>query len=183
MSCRPVFLGKFPTILAAALCVAVSPLHSQIATPIFGAATRDYVFPPVGLGSSETASITVVNTAAPSSATTSPTTGAQPSAAPSCTGTISFSNASGAIGTPVSFTVGAGGFQTVTLPFASAGLNGNRGEILGKVSLAASNTAPCSLKFSLETYDSTTFATHAVLTNAAVTFAQGSPPIMIPLRN
>jgi hypothetical protein len=182
MSCRPGFLGKFPTILAAALCVAVSPLHAQITTPIFGAATRDYVFPPVGLGSSETASITVVNMAAPS-ATTSPTTGAQPSAAPSCTGTISFSNASGAIGTPVSFTVGAGGFQTVTLPFASAGLNGNRGEILGKVSLAASDTAPCSLKFSLETYDSTTFATHAVLTNAAATYAQGSPPILIPLRN
>jgi hypothetical protein len=172
-------------IVAAALCAAVSPLRSQttIATPVMPiAATRDYVFPPVGLGSGETASITVVNTAGPAPATIGGAS-AQPSAAPSCTGAISFSNANGAIGTPVSFTVGAEGFQTATLPFASAGLTGNRGEILGKVSLAAPGTAPCSLKFSLETYDSITFATHAVLTNAAASLAQGSCPIIVPLRN
>ncbi len=186
MTDRPVSFGKFPIIVAAALCVAAGPLWSQIATPIFPiSATRAYVFPPVGLGSGETASITVVNTAAASSATTSPTTGAQPSPTPSCTGTISFSNANGAIGAPTSFTVGAEGFHTVNLPFASAGLNGNRGEILGKVSLAAPGMAPCSLQFSLETYDSATFATHVVLTNANAnaTFVQGSPPILVPLRN
>jgi hypothetical protein len=163
-------------IVAAALGVAVSPVRSQIGTPIIpSSATRDYVFPPVGLAVSETASITVVNTATSSSATGTP--------APSCTGTISFANANGAIGTPTSFTVGSGVFQTVTLAFASAGLTGNRGEIQGKVSLAISSTAPapCSLMLSLETYDSTTFATHAVLSNATAILAAAPGRIMLPL--
>jgi hypothetical protein len=167
-------------ISAAALCIAVSPVLSQIATPITISGTRVYVFPPVGLGTGETASITVVNTAA---ATPNNAFATQASPAPSCTGTISFSNANGAIGTPASFSVGAEGFQTVNLPFASAGLAGNRGEIVGKVSLAVSSTAPCSLKFSLETYDSTTFATHVVLSNTVASLAVGSsPPILLPLQ-
>jgi hypothetical protein len=122
------------------------------------ATTRNYLFPPVGLGSSETASITVVNTAMASSSGTV----VAPTPVPFCTGTISFSNANGAIGTPASFTVGSGQFKTVTLPFSSAALTGNRVEIQGKVSLAVS-TSPCSLIFSMETYDSTAGATHAVL--------------------
>jgi len=179
MFCRPVFFGRFTVIFAAAPLVAVSPMRSQITT----AGTRNYVFPPVGLASGETASITVVNTAVPLSVVSPGATSATQPSAPSCTGTISFSNASGAIGTPTSFTVGAEGFQTVTLPFASEGLTGNRGEIVGKISLVASG-APCSLQFSLETYDSTTFATHAVLSNAVASLTQqGSPPVIIPLRN
>jgi hypothetical protein len=121
------------------------------------ATTRDYLFPPVGLGSSETVSITVVNTATVSSGTV-----VTPASAPSCTGIISFFNANGAIGTPVPFTVGSEQFKTVTLPFSSAALTGNRGEIQGKVTLTIS-TSPCSLMFSLETYDSTAGATHVIL--------------------
>jgi hypothetical protein len=181
MSFRPVSFGRLPVIFAAALCVAVSPVRSQIATPITTTGARVYVFPPVGLGSGETASITVVNTAVSSSVASPLFTSATQQSAPSCTGTISFFNANGAIGTPASFTVGAEGFQTVTLPFASAGLTGNRGEILGKISLAVSS-APCSPMFALETYDSATFATHAVLSNAVATLAQGSPPILLPFR-
>ena len=162
---------------AAAVCGAFSPMWAQITTsPII--ITHDYVFPPVGLGSSETASITIVNTATAASGGTSTT---QPPPAPSCTGTISFSNANGAIGTPTSFTVGLEQFKTVTLPFASAALTGNRGEIQGKVSLALSTSAPtlCSLRFSLETYDSTTGATHTVLSNS---LAHVGPrlPIVVP---
>jgi hypothetical protein len=166
-------------MFAAALGVAVSPVRSQISTPITPTSvTRNYAFPPVGLANSETASITVVNTAAASSTAT----GTQ---APSCTGTISFSNGNGAIGSPTSFTVGSGEFQTVTLPFASAGLSGNRGEIQGKVSLAISTTAPttpCSLQFSMETYDSTTFATHAVLSNATAILTGAPGPVLLPLQ-
>jgi hypothetical protein len=175
MYCRTISFARLLLISAAALVATVSPAWSQIATPIIPVSgTRDYVFPPVGLGSSETASITVANTARSSSAA-----GTQPS----CTGTISFSNANGAIGTPASFTVGSGGLQTITLSFASAGLTGNRGEIQGKVSLAISSTAPapCSLMLSLETYDSTTFATHAVLSNATTILAGAQGGIMLPL--
>jgi hypothetical protein len=180
MYCRTIYFGRLLLISAAALVATVSPARPQIATPIIPVSgTRDYVFPPVGLASSETASITVANTATSSSSSSSSVTGTPPS----CTGTISFSNASGAIGTPAPFTVGSGGLQTVTLSFASAGLTGNRGEIQGRVSLAISSTAPapCSLMLSLETYDSTTFATHAVLSNATTILAAAPGRIMLPL--
>jgi hypothetical protein len=174
------FFRRFVLIAAAALCAAVSPVLSQVTTPIIftpTSATRVYVFPPIGLGSGETASITVVNTASPSTTET----GTLPPQ-PSCSGTISFSNANGAIGAPTSFTVGSEGFKTVTLPFASAGLTGNRGEIQGTVSLSISGSTPtpCSLMFSLETYDSTTFATHVVLSNSLSILIGGQFPIAIP---
>jgi hypothetical protein len=181
VSCRPVCFGRFTMIFTVALFVAVSPTLSQIATPVTTTGTRVYLFPPIGLGSSETASITVVNTDASSSVVSPGAASATLPSAPSCTGTISFSNANGAIGTPASFMVGAEGFQTVTLPFASAGLTGNRGEIQGKVSLAVSSAAPCSMQLSLETYDSTTFATHAVLSNPQAILT-GGPPIFVPFQ-
>ena len=125
---------RFLPIFAVALCATISAARSQvISTPIIPtSATRVYVFPPVGLGGGEIASITVVNTATPPTLATGM---AAPQPMPSCSGTISFSNANGAIGTPTSFTVGSEGFKTVTLPFASAGLTGSRGEIQGKLRL------------------------------------------------
>jgi len=168
---------RFVLISTAAVCSAFSPMWAQ-GTTTPASVTRDYLFPPVGLGSSETASITVVNTATvPSPGATSTT----PAPAPSCTGTISFSSASGVIGTPVSFTVGSEQFKTVTLPFASTGLTGKRGEIQGTVSLTISTSTdtPCSLMFSLETYDSTTGATHVVLSSslASLRFVGPGGPI------
>jgi hypothetical protein len=162
---------RFLLISAAAVCGAFSPLWAQVATTSF---TRNYVFPPVGLGSSETASITVVNTAAASTETVV-------TPAPSCTGTISFANANGVIGTPAPFTLVSEQFKTVTLPFSSAGLSGIRGEIQGMVSLSTSSSThtPCSLMFSLETYDSTTGATHAVLSNWLVNLGP-ILPIAVP---
>lgn len=163
------FLGRFLLVSAAAVCGVISPMSAQVTTtPIIPASfTRDYAFPPVGLGSSETASITVVNTA---TAVLPAETSTTVVAAPSCAGTISFWNANGAIGTPASFTIGSEEFKTVTLPFASAGLTGNRGEIQGKISLTTSTSArtACSLMSSMETYDSITSATHTVLSSSLV---------------
>lgn len=164
---------RFLLTAVIALCGALSSLWAQT-TP--ASSTRDYAFPPVGLAGSETASITVVNvaTALSSGGTTAPP-------APSCSGTISFSNSNGAIGIPASFTVGSEQFATVTLTFASAGLTGDRGEIVGRVALTipTSTRPPCSLVFSLETYDSTTGATHAVLSNA-LAITQPILPIAVP---
>jgi hypothetical protein len=166
------FFQRFLLISAAAVCGTIS-MWAQGAAPPTGI-TRNYLFAPIGLGSSETASITVVNTA-----TASPYGGTigTPAAAPSCTGTISFSNANGAIGTPTSFTLGSEQFKTVTLPVASGGLTGNRGEIQGKVSLTISTptVTPCSLMFSMETYDSGTGATHAVLSASLASFGPVGP--------
>jgi hypothetical protein len=155
-----------------------SPTQAQV--PIAPASvTRDYVFPPIGLGASETASITIVNAA---SVASSGATVAMP--ATGCTGTISFSNPNGPIGTPAPFTVQPAQFLTVTLPFASAGLPGTRGEIQGKVSLTTSTatSSSCSLMLSLETYDSNTGVTHAVLNNTLTQVEPVGPilPIAMP---
>lgn len=166
-------------ISAAAVCAISSAWAQTTITP--ASITRNYLFPPVGLGSSETASITVVNTAAAVSPVATSTTN---SPSPSCTGTISFSNLTTTIGTPATFSLGPEGFKTVTLPFSSAGLSGNRGEIQGKVSLtiSTSNLAICSLMFSLETYDSNTGDTHAVLSASLVNEVPVGPilPLLAP---
>ncbi len=122
--------------------------------------TRTYVFLPVGLASTETAQVNVVNTAV---AATSSTT------APSCSGTISFLNASGAvIGTATKFTTASGQIVSATLPYGSIGVAGSaRAEIRAEIQLTTAtptaNTATpaCSLSYSLETFDTTTGATHA----------------------
>jgi hypothetical protein len=175
------FFRRYLLISAALVCGTTSYIRAQQTAPIPASFTRDYVFPPVGLGGSETASITVVNIATVLVAEPGLM---QPTTPPSCTGTISFFSANGAIGTPASFTVGEDQFKTVTLPFASAGLTGTRGEIQGKVSLTSTPSAPtrCSLTFSMETYDSTTGATHSVMSNtlAPELFWPSFPPIVLP---
>jgi len=170
------FFRRF--LIIAAVGCAVPAMWAQGTPASF---TNNYVFPPVGLGSTETASVTVVNRAtaflSSNSRTSSP-----PAVAPSCTGTISFSNANGVIGTPTPFTVGSEQLKTVTQPFTGAGLTGIRGEIQATVSLTISTSmrAACSLAMSLETYDTTTGATHAFLTNS---MAGGGPivPVAAPL--
>ena len=126
-------------------------------TTTSGTVTRQTTTPPIGLGSPETAQINVVNTATTVSGGT----------AASCTGSISFLNASGTtIGSATTFTVGSGQISSVTLPFSKAGASSTRTEIRGVVSLTVttgSGAAPCALATSLETYDSSTGATHVYL--------------------
>ncbi len=121
---------------------------------------RNLTFPPVGLGSTESLQVNLLNTAK------APATGT----APSCKGNVNFTNAAGtAIGTATSFTVASGQIVSVDLPFTKAGITGIRGEILVSVqqTVAVPSLAPCALVLSLEIFDSTTGATHAVLTSAA----------------
>lgn len=135
----------------------VSSIFAQTTTPT--SLTRTFNFPPVGLGSSETAQINVTNLAAASSGGT----------AASCTGSISFANATGAaIGTATPFTVGTGQISSVSLPFAKATSSGSRVEIRGVVQLTVSTTAqaPCSLEFSMETFDTISGVTHLFLSNS-----------------
>ncbi len=122
-------------------------------------ATRDLVFPPVGLASSETAQINVANTAA------NPTTGT----AASCTGTISFNTATGASAQPpVKFTVTAGQIYSAELTAAKLGVVSNqRSEFIGSVQLTLTPKTPCTLSISLETFDSTSGATHVYLQSPA----------------
>ena len=114
---------------------------------------------PIGLGSTETLQINVVNVASNSSGGT----------AASCAGTIGFVNSSGtAIGSATSFTVASGQISSVSLPFSKAGASGTRTEVRAVVTLTVttgSGAAPCELRSSLETYDSSTGATHAFVSS------------------
>jgi hypothetical protein len=140
------------------------------AQPIMGTITRDFVFPPVGLGSTETMQVDLVNIApVPASATAT---------APSCTGTVTFANAAGTtIGTPSPFKVGSGQIQSITLSPSTANIVGARGAILASVQQTTTvpNPAPCVLLFSLATFDSTG-VTHVFLGNASTS----TPPVVYP---
>jgi hypothetical protein len=117
-------------------------------------ATRSFDFPPVGLASSETMQINVVNSAAASSSGT----------AASCTGTISFTTSGGTvIGTAASFTVSSGEISSATLPFTKTSATGTRVEIVGVISVTATSGTPCALRTSLETFDTDSGDTHVYL--------------------
>ena len=118
--------------------------------------TRDFNFPPVGIASTETMQINLLNTVKASSSGT----------AASCTGTITFTSATGtAIGTATSGEVSSAG-----LPFSKSGATGTRAEIVASVQLTitSSATAPCALTSSLETFDTSSGVTHVFLGGSSV---------------
>lgn len=122
--------------------------------------TRNVSLGPIGVGSTETVQINVANLASNSSTGT----------AASCTGTITFNNTTGnAIGTSTSFTVGAGQIFSASLPFGKLTSSTTRTQVIGVIGLTTSSTTrtPCSLHYSLETFDTTTGATHAYLSGGA----------------
>jgi hypothetical protein len=91
-------------------------------------------------------------------------------AAPSCTGTVTFANAGGkTIGTPAAFTTTGSEVFSTQLTFSQLAATGTRGEFVAGVQLSGSlpSKAPCSLVFSLETFDDTSGVTHVYLGNSA----------------
>jgi hypothetical protein len=119
--------------------------------------TSDFSFPLVGLASTETIGVNLINLA---SNTTSGT-------AASCTGTVAYLNSAGTtIGTATSFTLAADAVASVTLPFSSSGLTSPRGLIRAVLTTTTTSNVPCSLSFSLNTYDTTTGVTHVFLTGS-----------------
>src|SRR5579859_6071398 len=111
-------LRRFSHVLFATAALAAAAMAQTTTTS--STSTRQSTSAPIGLGSTETAQVNVVNTATASSSGT----------AASCTGSISFLNASGAtIGTATPFTVTSGQIFSATLPFTKAGASGTRTEI------------------------------------------------------
>ncbi len=148
----------FLTAIAVAAWTASAALAQM---PMTTPQPRQFTFPPVGLGSTETAEINVVNVASNSAAGT----------AASCAGNISFLNASGtALGTATAFTVTSGQAFSARLPFSSAATSGNRAVVRGVVQITPSTTTPrppCALQFSFQTFDTTTGASHLLVTGSA----------------
>jgi len=120
------------------------------------------VFPPVGVAPSETVAVSLVNIAQASTSATAAT--------PSCTGTVTFAGATGTvIGKANPFTVGSGQISTIILTATEAGITASRGSILASVQQTTTrpSSAPCSLVYSLQTYDTGSGVTHLFLGNAS----------------
>lgn len=163
MSFRRFVLALSAAGALSAICAAAQT------TTTSSTATVESSSAPIGLASSETLQLNVVNTATASSSGT----------AASCTGTIQFVNSSGTvIGSATSFTVTSGQIFSATLPFSKVGASGTRSEVRGVVTLTVSTgsgAAPCHLTSSLESYDTSTGVTHVYLANAVEGGMGGGP--------
>lgn len=128
----------------------------------FGQATTspkipEYSFPLVGLASTETIGVNLINLAS------NPTNGTS-----SCAGSVAFINSAGTtIGTATTFTLAAGAVTSINLPFSSSGLTSPRGLLRTVVSETFTPSVPCQLSFTLNTFDTTTGVTHVFLTGSA----------------
>ena len=116
--------------------------------------TTDFSFPLVGLATTETMAVNLINLA------TNPTNGN----AASCGGSVTFINQAGAnIGTADSFTLAAGAATAIALPFSSSGITGTRGLVRAVVATTTTSNVPCSLSYSLNTYDTVGGVTHVFI--------------------
>jgi len=151
---------SFRSIVFAVTAMAGLAVSSAMAQTTTTSVTREYSFPPIGLGGTEAAEVIVANQA----------TNATNGTAASCTGTVSFTNGSGAAisGASSPFTLTAGAISSVHITGTTAGASGaSRVYIIPAVQQTISTggtRAPCSLVMTLEIYDATTGATHAVIT-------------------
>jgi len=146
-----IFLRRFALAAVSIACLHGVKAFAQTTTP--STVTHTFSTPPMGLASSETAQVNLVNTAAASSTGT----------AASCTGSISFVSSTGAtIGSATNFTITTGQIFSASLPFTRVGATGVRTEVRAVVTLTESTTArtPCALGSSFETYDTTSGVTH-----------------------
>lgn len=123
---------------------------------------RTYSFPPVGLGSAETAQVNVVNTAVASTAANA--------VAPSCTGTIVFSNAAGKQVGSTTFTTTGSQIFSAQLTFSALAASAARAEFVAalQVTGAVPATSPCSLVSSLETFNNSTNTTDVFVPGATL---------------
>jgi hypothetical protein len=165
--------------------VAISLWTGSALAQISASLSRIVNLPVVGLASSETAQVNVVNLAASFSAVL----GAAPpvSTTASCTGSITFYNASGNIINPnstASFTIGTGQIYSASLPYSDIAVgdrpSGNgRTTIWAAVTINGSNNSstPCTLASNIETFDTSTGVTHIHVESSTV-----AASALLPLR-
>jgi len=157
--------NAFPAF-AAGLFLAASAFGQATTTTTTSTVTRADSLPPVGLAVTDTIQVNLTNTATASTGGT----------AASCTGSVAFYNAAGTvIGTATSFTLASGQITAVKLPYASAGASGSRAVVRPVITATGTvpQSAPCSLQYSVETYDTATGVTHTYAAGAGPAVPQG----------
>jgi hypothetical protein len=157
-------------VFAACSCAALAQTVSKTTT-----ITQTYTFPPVAVASTETLQVNLANTASAvfiAGPITAPATS-------SCTGTVTVTNAAGAvIGKANPFTVAGNAIQSIAVPYGSIGATGAaRAVVLVSVqrTITVPATTVCNLVYSLETFLTTTGETHLLLGNAS---AAGVVPLL-----
>jgi hypothetical protein len=135
--------------------------------------TSDYTFPLVGLAASETIQVNLINLAA------NPTNGNKSS----CTGTVTFSTASQGtvIGGVTNFTLAADAVASITPSIANNVILAGASRVLIRTVVATTQTSgvPCSLAYTLNTFDTTSGVTHVFLVGAS----PAVPLSILPLAN
>ena len=178
--------------LMLATCAVAQPTTSSLTLPASPAYSIPYNFPPIGLAFTETLQINVISQ--PSVPAISPygtcdlcstfgvtapvTTTTPPIAMPTvCTGTVTFNDSAGkTIGSPIPFSIGVSGqVFSAPLPFSATRFTGFRGIVVASLlQTVPASTGACSLAMSLETFDTNTGVTHAVLNGSGQTAAFAS---------
>lgn len=154
------FVMKFIVMAIAA----VSAVSAQTTTTT--TTTRNVNLLPIGLAPTETVQVNLLNLATASSNGT----------AASCTGSVSFINSAGTvIGAATPFTIASEALSSVALPFAKASTGTTRILVRPQIALTTTSNTPCSLTYTLETYDTTTGVTHIYNTGGSIAtpIAQG----------
>lgn len=145
-------IGTVPVLpcFNSSLCVS-APGYSEKSPQVI-------VSPPLRLPPTETAQISLVNTAA----------GSSKDRDASCQGSASFYNSNGStIGTPTLFALNTGQAFSLKLPYISAGAPGSSSLTGIEIALAVT-PRPCALVFSIQTYDKATRITDALISGTAV---------------
>jgi hypothetical protein len=159
-------------LLTGTLVLAICAFGQIVISP--AATTRTSNLPPVGIAGTETAQVILTNTAANPAITISVLGAGSTTTVPvaSCVGSVAFYNASGKlIGTATAFTLTSGQIEPVSLPYASAGSSAGRALIRAVVTLTTTfpSPPPCSLSYSLVTFDTTTGVTRAIVNDSGLT--------------
>jgi hypothetical protein len=151
--------------LLISICLWTGTTFAQTAAPIY---TRTVNLPVVGLASSETAQVNVVNLA-PSVAPVV-TGGAVPTGGitASCTGGITFYDTNGNSITSATFTIGSGQIYSAPLAYSAIPPSGDRPSGNGRTAIWSTVTingpnnssTPCLLASNVETFDTMTGVTH-----------------------
>jgi len=108
--------------------------------------------------------------------------------APSCSGTVTFANAAGIdlAGSPIKFTTTGSLITTESLSATAAGVTTSapHAQVLASVQQTTTrpSTSPCSLVFSLSTFDTAGGVTHVFLGNASAAVAPTPMPVVQPFR-
>jgi hypothetical protein len=150
--------------------------------------SRTVNLPVVGLASSETAQVNVVNLAPSAQPVNSGGTAPSGGNTASCTGAITFYDISGStVTSSASFTIGTGQIFSATLPYSQISTSStsasSRTAIRAVVTSTgtASLTSPCSLAANIETFDTATGVTHVHVEGGTLPLA-GLLPVLQSLQ-